>query len=222
MQAFTMWLIPGVLASWWGYAWNVRSDNWTLKNLSTGIEASATGESLNSGDPAVHPAVRHHIDISSYYGFCWRNLSNPVLAAFPIVGRRRCKWYAWTQVAAEILLTPGAVISEWLVFPWRASVARVRIHQRQEVSKIPGIYRIIYAKEGQKEPIFLSAQDWRPSKYYEQCNSSFVPPIPAAVTVTTQYAAGANRSPPSSIIVVRPACNRGSGGSLPSPVFGFT
>ena len=30
-----------------------------MKNLSTGIEASATGESLNSGDPAVHPAARH-------------------------------------------------------------------------------------------------------------------------------------------------------------------
>ena len=30
-----------------------------LKNLSTGIEASATGESFNSGDPAVHPATRH-------------------------------------------------------------------------------------------------------------------------------------------------------------------
>ena len=34
-----------------------------LRNLSTGIEASATGESLNSGDPAVHPAARHNIDI---------------------------------------------------------------------------------------------------------------------------------------------------------------
>ena len=34
-----------------------------LKNLSSGIEASATGESLNSGDPAVHPAARHNIDI---------------------------------------------------------------------------------------------------------------------------------------------------------------
>ena len=30
-----------------------------LRNLSTGIEASATGESLNSGDVAVHPAARH-------------------------------------------------------------------------------------------------------------------------------------------------------------------
>ena len=34
-----------------------------LRNLSTGIEASATGEYLNSGDPAVHPAARHNIDI---------------------------------------------------------------------------------------------------------------------------------------------------------------
>ena len=32
-----------------------------MKNLSTGIEASATGESLNSGDPAVHPAARHRL-----------------------------------------------------------------------------------------------------------------------------------------------------------------
>ena len=31
----------------------------SVENLSTGIEASATGESLNSGDPAVHPAARH-------------------------------------------------------------------------------------------------------------------------------------------------------------------
>ena len=29
-----------------------------VENLSTGIEASATGESLNSGYPAVHPAGR--------------------------------------------------------------------------------------------------------------------------------------------------------------------
>ena len=36
-----------------------------VRNLSTGIEASATGESLNSGDVAVHPAARHNIDISS-------------------------------------------------------------------------------------------------------------------------------------------------------------
>ena len=33
-----------------------------MKNLSTGIEASTTGESLNSGDPAVHPAARHKSD----------------------------------------------------------------------------------------------------------------------------------------------------------------
>ena len=39
-----------------------------LKNLSTGIEASAAGESLNSGAPAAHPAARHNIDISNYYG----------------------------------------------------------------------------------------------------------------------------------------------------------
>ena len=31
----------------------------SVENLSTGIEASATGESLNSGDPAVHSAARH-------------------------------------------------------------------------------------------------------------------------------------------------------------------
>ena len=30
-----------------------------VENLSTGIEACASGESLNSGDPAVHPAARH-------------------------------------------------------------------------------------------------------------------------------------------------------------------
>ena len=34
----------------------------SVENLSTGIEASASGESLNSGDPAVHPAARHNID----------------------------------------------------------------------------------------------------------------------------------------------------------------
>ena len=59
MQVFMMWLIPGVLASWWGYAWKGHFDNWALKDLSTGIEASATGGSLNSGDPAVRPAARH-------------------------------------------------------------------------------------------------------------------------------------------------------------------
>ena len=31
----------------------------SVENLSTGIEASATGESINSGDVAVHPAARH-------------------------------------------------------------------------------------------------------------------------------------------------------------------
>ena len=76
---------------------------------------------------------------------------------------------------------------------------------------MPGIYRSTYAEEGQKEPIFLSAQAWRPSTYYEQCVSSFIPPTAAAVAVTTQYAAVANRSPPSSIIVLRPASNRGGG-----------
>ena len=30
-----------------------------VENLSTRIEGSASGESLNSGDPAVHPASRH-------------------------------------------------------------------------------------------------------------------------------------------------------------------
>ena len=60
MQAFMLWLILGVLACWWGYAWKGHSDNWALKNLSIGIEASATGESLNRGDPAVHPAARHN------------------------------------------------------------------------------------------------------------------------------------------------------------------
>ena len=58
MQAILLWLIPGVLACWWSYAWKGHSDNWALRNLSTGIEASATGESLNSGDVAVHPAAR--------------------------------------------------------------------------------------------------------------------------------------------------------------------
>ena len=33
----------------------------SVENLSTGMEASATGESLNSGDPALHPAARHRI-----------------------------------------------------------------------------------------------------------------------------------------------------------------
>ena len=76
---------------------------------------------------------------------------------------------------------------------------------------MPGIYRSIYAKEGQKEPIVLSAQAWRPSTYYEQCHSSFEPPTAAAVAVTTQYAAVANRSSPSSIKVLRPASNREGG-----------
>ena len=43
----------------------------SVENLSTGIEASATGETLNSGDPAVHPAARHsllHYFLSEQYG----------------------------------------------------------------------------------------------------------------------------------------------------------
>ena len=35
----------------------------SVENLSTGIETSASGESLNSGEPAVHPAARHRPDI---------------------------------------------------------------------------------------------------------------------------------------------------------------
>ena len=34
-----------------------------MRNLSTGIEASATGESLNSGDVAVHPAARRKVEV---------------------------------------------------------------------------------------------------------------------------------------------------------------
>ena len=49
----------------------------SVENLSTGIEASGTGESLNSGDPAVHPAARHNIDINNY-GFCWRNFGGEI------------------------------------------------------------------------------------------------------------------------------------------------
>ena len=37
-----------------------------MKNLSTGSEASDTGESLNSGDPAVHPGARHSLLISTF------------------------------------------------------------------------------------------------------------------------------------------------------------
>ena len=37
----------------------------SVENLSTGIEASASGESLNSGDPAVHPAARHRLHLSA-------------------------------------------------------------------------------------------------------------------------------------------------------------
>ena len=45
----------------------------SVEILSTGNEASSSGESLNnSGEPAFHPAARHMVDIS-YYGFCWRN-----------------------------------------------------------------------------------------------------------------------------------------------------
>ena len=33
----------------------------SVENLSTGIEASAAGETRNSGDPAVHPAARHRL-----------------------------------------------------------------------------------------------------------------------------------------------------------------
>ena len=50
----------------------------SVENLSTGTQASATGESLNSGDPAVHPTVCHNIDISSYCGFCWKNFGGEI------------------------------------------------------------------------------------------------------------------------------------------------
>ena len=49
----------------------------SVENLSTGIETSASGESLNNGDPAVYPAARHNIDIR-YYGFCWRNFGGEI------------------------------------------------------------------------------------------------------------------------------------------------
>ena len=75
MQAILLWLIPGVLACWWSYAWKGHSDNWVLKNLSTGIEASATGESLNSGDPAVHPTARHSL-FSFLSSLCTMHIEN--------------------------------------------------------------------------------------------------------------------------------------------------
>ena len=43
----------------------------SVENLSTGIEASASGESLNSVDPAVHPAARHSSDILRLFT-CWK------------------------------------------------------------------------------------------------------------------------------------------------------
>ena len=52
-----------------------------LRNLSTGIEASATGESLNSGDVAVHPAARHRADVCQ--------LSIPVAVGASIVRYRQ-------------------------------------------------------------------------------------------------------------------------------------
>ena len=39
----------------------------SVENLSTGIEASVTGESLNSGDTAVHPAARHCLQNRASY-----------------------------------------------------------------------------------------------------------------------------------------------------------
>ena len=33
----------------------------SVENLSTGNEASSSGESLNNGDPPVHPAARHKL-----------------------------------------------------------------------------------------------------------------------------------------------------------------
>ena len=36
-----------------------------MKKLSTGIEVSASGESRNSGDPAVHPAAHHRAYVLS-------------------------------------------------------------------------------------------------------------------------------------------------------------
>ena len=83
------------------------------------------------------------------------------------------------QVAGEVSLTPGAVISEWLVslmdfgckgIPGRCRRCPVSIN--------------LYAKEGKKEPFFLSAQAWRFSMY-EGAHSSFIPPTTATVAVTT-------------------------------------
>ena len=56
-------------------------------------------------------------------------------------------------------------------------------------------------KKARRNLLLFSAEAWRPSTYYEQAHSSFVPFTAAAVAVTTQYAAVANRTPPSSIIV---------------------
>ena len=100
-------------------------------------------------------------------------------------------------------------------------------------------YLSIYLpRKATRSLFFESIQAWRPSTYYEQCHNSFAPPTPAAaVAVTTQCAAVANRSPPGSIVVLRSASNGGGvapfrprcvrfytaegGGSLLSPVFGF-
>ena len=57
------------------------------------------------------------------------------------------------QVAGEVSLIPGAVISGW--FPWRILLQGYYTH----VSKMPGIYRSRLStcyKEGKKEPIFFN------------------------------------------------------------------
>ena len=54
-----------------------------------------------------------------------------------------------------------------------------------------------------------------PPTTYGRAHTSFVPLTAAAVTVTTQYAAVAYRSPSSSIIVLWKALYQGGGGAAP-------
>ena len=56
-----------------------------LRNPSPGIEASATGESLNSGDVAVHPAARHmpHFELTGD-----AKVQNPITLARTITQTR--------------------------------------------------------------------------------------------------------------------------------------
>ena len=93
-------------------------------------------------------------------------------------------------------------------FPERCSLQGYEYTRHNRCRRYPVSTEQCILRKARRNLFFLTAQSWRPSAKYEQGHSSFVPPSAAADTAIAHEAAVVNRSPPSSIVVLRHASNR--------------